>query len=167
MCGVNENGMRCPWLIRKQMESTVLDGSRLVQRKWTWRITKANFLSFVAISTVSVEKTWFWMMVFKNQVWPVRMERITDSHDAEVMKLVMLKSEIFLPLTGLSWYCLYCVYSVCTVDSGLLLRWFYGSTERELLNYPGFSVCPAVVGCKLQADSNGSYDNYASVLEAC
>lgn len=51
------------------------------------------------------------MMVLKNEIWPVRMERITDSSAAEVMKLMMLKSEIFSPLSGLlSVLCLKCSY---------------------------------------------------------
>lgn len=103
-------------------------------------------------------------MVLKNEIWPVRMERITDSSAAEVMKLMMLKSEIFSPLSGLSWYCLCCVWSVLMVDSCLLLRCFYRSAERELLNHPGFSVLPVAAGCKLRADSNGSCNDYAMTI---
>lgn len=98
-------------------------------------------------------------MVLKNQVWPVRVEQITDSRAAEVVKLVVLKSEILSALTGLCQHRVCCVCGVLTVDYGPLWRWLYGSAETEVLNHPGFSARPAVAGRKLQADSNGSYDN--------
>lgn len=120
--------------------------------------TRAKILSFVAISVASSWEDTVWTTVLKNQVWPVSMEQITDTWAAEVMKLMVLKSEILSVLTGLSQYCVYCVCSDLRVDYGHLWRWLSGSAETEVLNHPRFSVCPVVAGCKLQADSNGSYD---------
>lgn len=104
---------------------------QLAQRKWTWWMMRADFQSFVAISVAS---SWEDTVLDAGAQEPGMASQDGEDNGqshAKVMKLRMLKSEILSLLTGLSWYCLCCVYSVLMVESDLLLRWFYGSAERE------------------------------------